>query len=138
MTTWKCSQLFTRTDHLLPSAIIWSIFLVLSHGKCYCCFFITACKINNNFVNRYGPLVHLWCMRFEGKHKQFKQVAKTNTFKNITKTLAKHHQRLLAYDLHCNPTLLQLLLQLEQVRSLLSRCCLYLLILMKAILTTIM
>jgi len=41
-------------------------------------------------------------MRFEGKHKQFKQVAKTTSFKNKTKTLAKHHQRLLAYDLHCN------------------------------------
>lgn len=87
---------------LIPSAITWSIFLVLSNGKCYCCFFITACKINNNFVNRYGPLVHLWCMRFEGKHKQFKQVAKTTSFENITKTLAKHHQQLLAYDLHCN------------------------------------
>jgi len=62
---------------------------------------MTACKINNNIVNRYGPLVHLWRMRFEGKHKQFKQVAKTTSFKNITKTLAKH-QRLLAYDLHCN------------------------------------
>lgn len=39
-------------------------------------------------------------MRFEGKHKLFKNVAKRTSFKNIMKTLTEHHQRLLAFNLH--------------------------------------
>ena len=38
-------------------------------------------------------------MRFEGKHKGFKNVAKQSPFKNILKTLCHHHQRLMAYNL---------------------------------------
>ena len=49
---------------------------------------------------RYGPLVNLWSMRFEAKHKEFKNVAKRGAFKNILKTLCYHHQRLKAYYLH--------------------------------------
>ena len=51
---------------------------------------------------RYGPLVHLWAMRFEGKHKQFKNRARGTSFKNILKTLAEHHQRLMSYNLNFN------------------------------------
>lgn len=39
-------------------------------------------------------------MRFEGKHKDFKDVAKGSSFKNILKTMSQHHQRLMAYSLH--------------------------------------
>lgn len=49
---------------------------------------------------RYGPLVHLWSMRFEGKHKIFKAAARGTSYKNILKTLTQHHQRLMAYNLH--------------------------------------
>ena len=52
--------------------------------------------------NGYGPLVHLWSMRFEGKHKQFKSAARCSSLRNILKTLSQHHQRLLAYNLQCN------------------------------------
>jgi len=45
------------------------------------------------YLKMYGPLVNFWCMRFEGKHQYFKQVAKsTNSFINVAKTLAKRHQ----------------------------------------------
>ncbi len=50
-------------------------------------------------INRYGPIVHLWSMRFEGKHKEFKTAARGNYFKNILKTRALYHQRNLAYNL---------------------------------------
>ena len=40
-----------------------------------------------------GPLVKLWNMHFEGKHKDFKKIAKNASFKNITLSLAKSEQR---------------------------------------------
>ncbi|CAF3810379.1 unnamed protein product [Rotaria sp. Silwood1] len=40
-----------------------------------------------------GPAVKHWCMRFESKHKIFKQLAiKSNNYKNILYTLSKRHQ----------------------------------------------
>lgn len=39
-----------------------------------------------------------WSMRFEAKHRYFKQLAQTiGCFKNITKTLTLRHQRLQCY-----------------------------------------
>ena len=43
---------------------------------------------------RCGPLVHMWCMRYESKHSYFKNLARVvGNFKNILKTLAVRHQR---------------------------------------------
>lgn len=48
----------------------------------------------------YGPLIHCWCMRFEGKHQYFKNVIKRcRNFKNPLKILAEKHCRLMAYHL---------------------------------------
>lgn len=47
---------------------------------------------------RYGPLVRYWCMRFEGKHAYFKDLAhRVKCFKNIPKTMAYRHQRSTCY-----------------------------------------
>ena len=48
---------------------------------------------------RFGPLNRIWCMRFEAKHKEFKQVCHRTSFKNIFKTLVEHHQMRLAFNL---------------------------------------
>ena len=41
----------------------------------------------------FGPLRHLWCMRFESKHNYFKRLCHIiSNFKNITFTLSKRHQ----------------------------------------------
>ncbi|XP_039660298.1 uncharacterized protein LOC120561302 [Perca fluviatilis] len=49
-------------------------------------------------TRRFGPLVHLWTMRFEGKHRFFKRVVHdTHNFKNVLKTLATKHQHMMAY-----------------------------------------
>lgn len=51
-------------------------------------------------IRRFGPLVHLWTMRFEGKHRFFKRVVHdTQNFKNVLKTLADRHQYMVAYHL---------------------------------------
>ena len=51
-------------------------------------------------IRCFGPLVHLWTMRFEGKHRFFKRVVHdTQNFKNVLKTLAVRHQYMMAYYL---------------------------------------
>lgn len=45
-------------------------------------------------IQKIGPVLHSWCMRYEGKHNFFKRQLKS--FKNITKTLAKKHQHHMA------------------------------------------
>ena len=45
----------------------------------------------------FGPLVHLWTMRCEGKHKVFKKiVCDSHNYKNVLKTLAERHQNMTA------------------------------------------
>ncbi|XP_035994789.1 uncharacterized protein LOC118563679 [Fundulus heteroclitus] len=41
-------------------------------------------------IRNIGPVLHMWCMRYEAKHNFFKKQLKS--FKNVTKTLAKKHQ----------------------------------------------
>ncbi|XP_041935316.1 uncharacterized protein LOC121697735 [Alosa sapidissima] len=52
-------------------------------------------------IKKIGPLIHMWCMRFEAKHYFFKKSVKN--FKNLTKSLVKQHQRQLAfyYENYC-------------------------------------
>lgn len=46
-------------------------------------------------ILEFGPLVHLWCMRFEAKHLYFKRVAQiSKNTKNLPLTLAQRHQQL--------------------------------------------
>lgn len=53
-----------------------------------------------DLVRCFGPLIHLWTMRFEGKHRFFKRVVHdTQNFKNVLKTLADRHQYMVAYHL---------------------------------------
>ena len=54
------------------------------------------------YFDRFGPLSKLWCMRFEARHKEFKDLCRRTSFKNLCKTLTEHHQRRLSYNLHCN------------------------------------
>lgn len=45
-------------------------------------------------IRQMGPLVHMGMMRFESKHKFFKNIARgVNNFMNINKTLAITHQQ---------------------------------------------
>ena len=44
-------------------------------------------------IRNLGPVLHMWSMRYESKHSFFKQQKKS--FKNIIKTLAIKHQRMI-------------------------------------------
>lgn len=51
-------------------------------------------------IKCFGPLVHLWTMRFEGKHRVFQKVVRdTHNYKNVLKTLAERHQNMMAFYL---------------------------------------
>lgn len=48
-------------------------------------------------IRLYGPLKHLWTLRFESKHRYFKTlVHHLNNYKNLTKSLTERHQYLQA------------------------------------------
>ena len=50
---------------------------------------------------RIGPLIRHWCMRYEAKHNYFKRLVKNAwNSRNIGKTLASRHQRLMCYYLN--------------------------------------
>ena len=49
-------------------------------------------------LRKIGPLIHVWCMRYEAKHEYFSRVADAvRNYKNICKSLAKRHQVMQAY-----------------------------------------
>lgn len=47
-----------------------------------------------NVIRKMGPVIHMWMMRMESKHKVFTKIAaKSYCYKNIAKTLAERHQQ---------------------------------------------
>ena len=47
---------------------------------------------------QFGPLIHMWTLRFESKHSYFKDIVHSNdNFVNVSYTLAKTHQMLQGY-----------------------------------------
>lgn len=53
-----------------------------------------------SYIKRFGPLLPLWCMRFEGKHAYFKSVLKsTNNFINVPFTLSYRHQQWISHKM---------------------------------------
>lgn len=54
-------------------------------------------------IEKHGPLVGVWTMRFEAKHRFFKRVVRqTSNFKNVLLTLSVRHQMMMAYHNHTN------------------------------------
>ncbi len=52
----------------------------------------------SDLILHFGPLIHLWTLRFESKHFYFKECArKLHNFVHLCKTLAERHQLLQAY-----------------------------------------
>ena len=53
-----------------------------------------------HLIKVFGPLVDVWTMRYEGKHKFFKRVIReAQNFMNVPLTLAQRHQSMMAYHL---------------------------------------
>lgn len=66
--------------HMLPHLVIPKVHFITDYA---------------NQIETKGPSIRHWCMRFESKHRVFKQWAvKSNNFKNILYTLSKRNQML--------------------------------------------
>ena len=80
----------------------------------YACFPEMTMKPKFHYIVHYpevlaefGPLVHIWTLRFEGKHNYFKELSRlTKKKKNVCKTLARRHE-LLQSSYRASPNLLQ-------------------------------
>ncbi|CAN7937970.1 unnamed protein product [Ixodes hexagonus] len=49
-------------------------------------------------IQEYGPLCHVWTLRFESKHRYFKDCIRSmGNFKNVTKSLSERHQLFQSY-----------------------------------------
>lgn len=68
-------------------------------------------------VEQYGPLIHSWTMRHEAKLSFVKRSSRRGNFKNILKTIVKHHQQWLCYQLKCEQTLLYPETKLSGIKS---------------------
>lgn len=104
---WLCFQSFLRMVEILYSPAITELnlctYIDMTHT-----FLEGIKKLGKKFIPKLhfflhfprtirlnGPLVHMSMMRYESKHKVFKDFRKTtNNFKNINKTLAIKHQKL--------------------------------------------
>ena len=70
-----------------------------------------------HLIKCFGPLVHLWTMGFEGKHKVFKKIVHTTqNFKNVYKTMAERHQKMMAFYMS-SPRFLKPPIQISKVES---------------------
>ncbi|XP_047995688.1 uncharacterized protein LOC125233664 isoform X1 [Leguminivora glycinivorella] len=100
-------------DILLMSEIDCSMieylkYLVTEHHEQYLEYFNDTLKPKHHFMIHYpsiiksiGPLKHIWCMRFEAKHKQLKQTAyNTSSKRNIPLTLMIKQQLNVAQRAH--------------------------------------
>jgi len=57
-------------------------------------------------IGMYGPLRHLWCMRFESKHQYFKSVISSlGNYINVTSTMASRHQMRQCWEFTCGDIL---------------------------------
>lgn len=51
-----------------------------------------------DLILQFGPLIRVWTLRFESKHKYFKQcIRKLQNFKNVCKTASERHQLMQSY-----------------------------------------
>jgi len=90
--------------------------LISEHHELFMQVFNTHLKLKHHHIIHYpmiiqksGPLSRIWSMRFEAKHKQFKDAANsTSSRKNVLYTLALKHQLHLSYrfllskDMNCS------------------------------------
>ena len=93
-----------------------SIFISCIRTSClvsFICMYIdihTNSRINHQDYNAcmvisvygFGPMIRVWSMRFEAKHRHFKQICRRTSFKNLLKTLTINNQCLTAYNIHCS------------------------------------
>ena len=127
-TLWHMSEcsstIITQNSHscilnarLFLNCTTWCTFRHGWKGMCLLVVMSTSCEYAYDLhlymcvlltTYRCGPMMRYWCMRYESKHSYFKDLAqKTKCFKNIPKSLAERHQRLVCYHFHQSKALVK-------------------------------
>jgi hypothetical protein len=124
---WKCFLLLRKIVEIVfcpvvTHSMIASLkILIIEHHKTFLSLYPSCFIPKMHFLIHYpeqmlqvGPMIRTWTVRHEAKLNFFKQATGTSSFKNITLSLANHHQRLTCYEmstgsllhsrLECGPT----------------------------------
>ena len=91
---------FVCAPSILPGEVHFLSDMITHFLEMYFTQFDVSVTPKSHFLTHYGrqklhfgPLIHCWTMRFEGKHNYFKELAnRTKNRKNICKSLAYRHQ----------------------------------------------
>ena len=73
-------------------------------------------------IQKFGPLIHTWTMRYESKLRILKRASRHGNFKNICKTISKKHQHLLCYYLNNGKPFLQRDIEIGPIQSSVKVC----------------
>ena len=124
---WKCFLLLRKIVEIVFCPVVNQCMadslkiLIIEHHRAFASLYPSSFIPKMHFLIHYpeqmlqvGPMVRTWTIRHEAKLNFFKQATGTSSFKNITLSLANHHQRLACYDmclgnllrskLECGPT----------------------------------
>ena len=92
--------------HHHPKGWLYLKHLIIEHHRLFKELYPSNNLISKHFMVHYprciqkiGPLIHIWTMRFEAKHTFFQDCVKN--LKNVTVSLAKKHQFAVAYHWEC-------------------------------------
>ena len=115
---WKCILLFRTIIEIVFCPVVTHSMadslkiLIIEHHKAFVSLYPSCFIPIMHFLIHIpkqmlqaGPMVRTWTIRHEAKLNFFKQATGTSSFKNITLSLANHHQRLVCYEM-CTGSLL--------------------------------
>ena len=108
---WKCFLLLRQIMEIVFCPVVTNSMavslkiLIIEHHKAFVSLYPSCFIPKMHFLIHYpeqmlqvGPMVRTWTIRHEAKLNFFKQTTAISSFKNITLSLANHHQRLACYE----------------------------------------
>ena len=108
---WKCFLLLRQIMEIVFCPVVTNSMavslkiLIIEHHKAFVSLYPSCFIPKMHFLIHYpeqmlqvGPMVRTWTIRHEAKLNFFKQTTGISSFKNITLSLANHHQRLACYE----------------------------------------
>ena len=110
---WKCFLLLRKIIEIVFCPVVTHSMadslkiLIIEHHEAFVSLYPSCFIPKMHFLIHYpeqmlhvGPMVRTWTIRHEAKLNFFKQATGTSSFKNITLSLANHHQRLACYKMY--------------------------------------
>ncbi len=126
---WKCFLLLRKVIDIVLCPIVNESMasslklIIVEHNALFKSLYPSSFIPKLHFLIHYpeqmlqvGPMIRTWTIRHEAKLNFFKQAASLSSFKNVTLSLANHHQRLACYEM-ANGNLLRPLFECGPVNA---------------------